>query len=124
MAIARLPCLKSLELDWMGLESLPDSVAKALRCLTHLSMDINNFSMLPSSLSLITTLRSLRIQQMPPQAADEIPSLRLSHGDVKTLVALPNLQMLDISFLMGWLEWEWSGDDKDVIDAIKLRLSL
>jgi len=108
----------------MGLESVPDPVAKALRCLTHLSMGLNDFSRLPSSLSLITTLRSLRIQQFPPQAADEIPSMRLSHGDVMTLVALPNLQMLDISFLIWWLEWEWSGDDKDVIDAIKLRLPL
>jgi len=78
--------LKSLELVGMDMDVFTSAVGRALKCLTHLNLEANRFSVLPHGVAIITTLKTLILSCNEP--------LILEQGDVDVLKALPNLRSL------------------------------
>jgi hypothetical protein len=83
-----LPRLRTLVLGGMHLQDFPISVAGALKRLISLDLRCNDFGQLPAAVSRITTLESLDISSNN--------FLELEDGDLNTLAALPDLQILSI----------------------------
>lgn len=82
--------LKVLKLEGMGMQSLPASVAEALKALTDLSLPQNNFAEMPPAICLIPTLQTLDLRYND--------YLGLKGRDVDTLVhSLPSFRRLDLS---------------------------
>jgi len=73
----------------MDMDVFTSAVGRALKCLTHLNLEANRFSVLPHGVAIITTLKTLILSCNEP--------LILEQGDVDVLKALPNLRSLHLA---------------------------